>query len=95
MKKLSHDPRDWVIPRDDRGSQGLLGLLFSSTVGSAPVGLFAEDAVLMPPNSPVIRFRKQPDGYWVAAVEMWNTDLPMAEQQQRYRQRPVPRRALR
>ena len=108
----------------------------------ALVEQFAEDAVLMPPNSPVIRgrtafkamiesfspnfsahsielreidgygdiayawgnytetfsvsgvpesmeevaklmfiFRKQPDGSWIVAVEMWNTDLPLPEHQ--------------
>ena len=24
-------------------------------------------------------FRKQPDGSWLMAVEMWNSDLPLAE----------------
>ena len=121
----------------------------ASTISQAAVAgdwdalfeLFAEDAVLMPPNNPVIRgrtaframiesfnpsftahnielreidgygdiayawgnytetftvsgvpqpiedvaklmfiFRKQPDGSWAAVVEMWNTDLPVAEQ---------------
>ena len=107
----------------------------------ALVGQFAEDAVLMPPNSPIIRgrtdfkamietfnpdfsahnielreidgygdiayawgnytetvtvsgvpepieevaklmfiFHKQPDGSWVVAAEIWNTDLPLPQQ---------------